>query len=459
MAANAGTVDVITNCDNAPSCEHGPSLLFSRYCPEKGTQRQFFACAAFRDHKACPFFRWADEVKTSNENREALWPVFDHKDLRRRFTNFIKLKLEERRMCVECGLLLLPGEQEFHEGLGHSLTSDISDDSLKSPTQLFKPLESNKTYAQYLFSQKTVDFVLDLLNVLKITDIVCIGCPRIHETIQAAGGTGGRCTTRSLLLDLDHRYLQVFPPANFCRYNMLNHHFFGKEEDMRTFRNFIKVQGGRKLAVLIDPPFGVMVDALLVTLDKIQKQWRKENGQRDSAELPVFWFFPYFMEHRVTGGNPKYTMLDYKVDYVNHGLFRDEKRSKKGSPVRIFTNIAPNLVKLPESEDYWFCEKCQRYRFADNKHCELCNTCPTKDGGTYRHCSKCSRCVKPSHNHCDNCNICEAKHKCGRPRGLGCHMCGDMGHKRRDCPKNRANKRKTEMLQNEAEEKKMKLQA
>jgi hypothetical protein len=54
---------------------------------------------------------------------------------------------------------------------------------------------------------------------------------------------------------------------------MLNHHFFGGESEQQTYSDFITGNAG-KVAMVIDPPFGVMVDALTVTINRIHEQWR-----------------------------------------------------------------------------------------------------------------------------------------------------------------------------------------
>ncbi|XP_045216868.2 rRNA N6-adenosine-methyltransferase ZCCHC4-like [Mercenaria mercenaria] len=444
MAVNSGNVDVVVQHDiiNIPECEHGPALMFSRFDKKYGSERRFFACSAFRDRKACPFFKWADEVKGSNKNRPVyhtgetgLWPSYSHAAMRKRFSEFKKLKESERYICTNCGLLLLPGERTSHEGQGHKLRSNISNEMLVKPTQLFTPLENNKTFAQYLFSTSTVDFILDTLSSLNVTHILCVGCPRIHEAVQIRCKDESSQQLQSLLLDLDHRFLQVFPQSQFCRYNMLNHHFFGGDTDRQTYNDFIAGNAGKKVAMVIDPPFGVMVDALNITINRIQEDSRDNRGCEDANEMPVFWFFPYFMEQRVVTPSSSYTMLDYKVDYDNHDLFRGEKGRKKGSPVRIFTNLSPKMIALPASEGYCYCKECEQYRALENKHCNKCSTCPTKDGNTYIHCDKCSRCVKPSRVHCETCNICDLpEHKCGQSVTKGCHICGAMDHKRRECP-------------------------
>lgn len=346
-----------------------------------------------------------------------------------------KLGKSHRSLCVTCGLLLLPDDLDLHKGHGHTIKSNITKPMLKHPTELFQPLDNNKTYAQYLFSSKSVDFVLETLLRLEVSHVLCIGCPRIHETIclQRKESEGSSQLT-SLLLDLDHRYLQIYPPTKFCHYNMLNHHFFGGSPDEATFHTFVRECSSKKVAVVLDPPFGVMVEALAMTLNKVQAVW-SEHSTNQSNEIPMLWFFPYFMEHRVKSSCPTFSMLDYKVDYDNHALFKGEKGRKKGSPVRIFTNLEPKTVPLPKDEGYWFCKRCSRYCSRENQHCDKCDLCTTKDGGTYKHCDVCGRCVKPSRVHCVTCGVCDLQdHRCGRTVSTGCHICGQAGHKRRECP-------------------------
>lgn len=443
MASTIGNVDLILNTeDKAPNCPHGPTLLFSKYDLPSGKEKRFYACAAFRDRKQCPFFQLEHEQVSSEtlEARENDWktkqPPFTHKQFRKRYHEFKKLKKSERNVCMNCGLLLLPGEIDEHEGQGHVIKGHVTKQLLRRPTELFAPLDNNKTYAQYLFSRTAVEFVIDTLQKLGFTNIVCVGCPRIHEAVLAKSSEEPSKTITSLLLDLDHRYLQMYSPEKFCRYNMFNHHFFTRRQSNEVFERFLSEEPGKRVAMVMDPPFGGMVEALAASVRSTEKTWQKLSGHNNEQRLPVFWFFPYFMERRIIDCCPTFTMLDYKVDYENHVLFTGEKGRKRGSPVRIFTNVSPAKVVLPADQGYWYCALCERYYSPDNQHCEACNSCTTKDGRTYRHCEKCDRCVKPSRVHCDSCNICDVPgHQCGKLKITGCHICGEMDHKRRECPK------------------------
>lgn len=455
MASTSANIDVILDTvDKVPSCPHGPALLFERFVKNEGP-RQFFACSAFRDRKQCSFFKWADDVKEKSDKSQAAFTTscahVNQTSLRKRFLIFRKLPLSKRSLCCNCGLLLLPGETNQHKQQGHQIKKGVRRKDLQHPTTLFTPQEDNKTYAQYLFSDVTVEFILGCLENGHFTHILCVGAPRIHEAITLRKKTKDTKLT-SLLLDLDSRYAQVYPAKCLCLYNMFNHHFFHRLGEARL-RSFLCEREARAVLVT-DPPFGGMVEPLAASFHKIEEIWKAETALDES--LPILLFFPYFMEKRVCDVMPSLTMLDYKVDYDNHTLFQNKKgKRKKGSPVRIFTNLLPAALPLPLSEGYWFCKDCQRYSAPENQHCPKCNSCTSKDGTKYIHCDICQRCVKSTRIHCKQCNTCELlTHTCGLKRGGGCHICGAFGHKRRDCPErhNSNQKQRNSHLKRSAQE-------
>ncbi|KAK3098979.1 hypothetical protein FSP39_024933 [Pinctada imbricata] len=283
---------------------------------------------------------------------------------------------------------------------------------------------------QYLFSERTVDFILSALKDLQITHVLCVGAPRIHETIQNLHTEGSYMD--SMLLDLDTRYMQFYSEEKFYKYNMFNNHFFGRNEE--ALDKFLTLSQGKNVIMVTDPPFGGMVQALAESVKKFKIRYSELNADFcNNNELPVLWFFPYFMEPKMKEYLPDFSMLDYKVDYNNHLLYKEGKK-ERGSPVRIFTNVEPSKVIHPNAEGYWYCDVCKRYSAKENLHCDICGVCPSKDGRTYRHCYDCERCVKPNKVHCKTCGRCDfPDHKCG-VTPTGCHICGNLEHKRRDCP-------------------------
>ena len=156
-------------------------------------------------------------------------------------------------------------------------------------------------------------------------------------------------------------------------------------------------------------------------------------------EMKIFFIFPYFMEAvikeksnppNICGGLKDLKMTDYKVEYDNHPLFVSKvNNQQQGSQVRLYTNIPLGLMKLPESDGYKYCKRCDRWVARENRHCKICKQCASKDGRRYRHCKLCQRCVKPTWQHCKVCDRCLLpSHKCGQKPKIGsCFKCNTIG--------------------------------
>ncbi|XP_041926246.1 rRNA N6-adenosine-methyltransferase ZCCHC4 isoform X1 [Alosa alosa] len=422
----------------APSCPHGPTLLFEKVNKGEENGRRFYACSACRDRKDCNFFQWEDEkvsearVKAREEENRSKKPPFSHSEYISRFREFVSLPLDQRRFCVDCQVLLLPRDWDEHSS--HSaLSDDITVARLRRPSLLLCPLENKKSNAQYLFADRSCHFLLDMLSTLGFRKVLCVGTPRLHELIKLRNAEGTSEAMRSLLLDIDFRYSQFYGQDEFCHYNMFNHHFFGGNEPAGVFRDFLREEEGSKVVMVTDPPFGGLVKPLAHSFRQISDTW-KEQQVNSQAEMPMVWIFPYFFEPRIVECFSSFTMLDYQVDYDNHALYKHGKTGRKQSPVRLFTNLPARYIVLPEQEGYRFCALCERYVSAENKHCSECNVCPSKDGREWRHCADCGKCVKPSWQHCTSCSRCALPdHPCGRGQ-TGCFNCGSLQHKHRACP-------------------------
>uniref|UniRef100_F6VJ76 rRNA N(6)-adenosine-methyltransferase ZCCHC4 n=1 Tax=Ornithorhynchus anatinus TaxID=9258 RepID=F6VJ76_ORNAN len=431
----------------APRCPHGPTLLFVKGNQGEEAARRFYACSACRDRKDCHFFQWEDEklsearLAAREAYNRSCQPPLSHVQYVERYWKFIQLPLSQRKFCQNCQQLLLPDDWGKHSE--HHVLGDISTAQLKRPSQLLYPLENKKTNAQYLFADRSCQFLVDLISTLGFKRVLSVGTPRLHELIRLKASGDKESGIKSLLLDIDFRYSQFYAEDSFCHYNMFNHHFFDGKASLEICRKFLQEDKGSGVIMVMDPPFGGLVEPLAFTFRKLMALWREGCDSGDSSkELPIFWIFPYFFESRILQFFPTFSMLDYQVDYDNHALYKHGKTGRKQSPVRIFSNIPPNKIILPAEEGYRFCSVCQRYVSSENQHCEICNSCTSKDGRRWHHCFLCKKCVKPSWTHCSICDQCALpNHACQHAEG-GCFICGEADHKCRTCP-NRSKHKKT----------------
>nr|XP_054489134.1 rRNA N6-adenosine-methyltransferase ZCCHC4 isoform X4 [Agelaius phoeniceus] len=369
MAAAAGpeqlrpaALTLLGPAPGAPCCPHGPALLFVKTSQGKEEGRRFYACSACRDRKDCNFFQWEDEkvsearLAAREEYNRSQQPCFTHRQNVDRYKNFVLLPLSKRKFCQECQQLLLPAEWKKHSD--HQLLCDITTAQLKNPSQLLYPLENKKTNAQYLFTDRSCQFLLNLLIDLGFRRVLSVGTPRLHEMIQSKASQEEEFNVRGLLLDIDFRYSQFYTEDEFCHYNMFNHHFFGGEAARETCRKFLCEEIGERVIMVADPPFGGLVEALASSFKKLMAMWSETEKEafsllgHDNREMPMFWIFPYFFESRILDFFPSFSMMDYQVDYDNHALYKHGKTGRRQSPVRIFTNLTPSMIVLPEEEGY-----------------------------------------------------------------------------------------------------------
>lgn len=410
---------------DVPYCLHGPTILFERFYSGQKS-RKFYACAVHRDKRYCPFFYWADEITEEKKTRlkaefESKRPHLDRQQLCKRLEAVKEAAPSVRRYCHTCETFLLELEWEKHED--HNVKEGLLNEELNHPSSFLVPLDNRKSQAQYYFSTSTV---VSELQRLSFHHVLCVGAPRLHEALLSTKDMN------SMLLDVDHRYAQFYSEEKYQCANMFNG-FFYDDKGSHMCQRFLQssVEGPPTTALVIDPPFGALATVLA---HGVKKLWSMAGG-----ELATILVFPYFMESHIVSALPSLVMLDYQVTYNNHQHFKAKLQKhgrSKPSPVRIFTNLPPPGLVLPAEEGYSFCSKCKRYISSYNKHCSQCDCCPSKDGRTYVHCDQCSKCVKPGLVHCIKCGTCKPSNhpSCGVSEALGCHICGDVDHKRRDCP-------------------------
>lgn len=420
------------NSGNVPCCEHGPGLLFRRLgISGKNDGRPFYACSACRRRKDCPFFLWKEEAsRCSNSKWDAVkrrvLPDLTHSQLHDKYLELLKREPRERYFC--CRTLLSKKDVKKHHS-EHSFKNPVSDDDLRRPSRLLHADVNNTTKAQYFFSDSSARFVVDTIARLGFDRILCVGTPTLHEHFR------NEPQVKSLLLDIEQVYEQFYGPDEFCWFNMFNNFHFRGEQSETVVKD--RLLTGSRCAIVVDPPFGGLVDAVARTLEKFTEQ-----AATLDCELKVFWFFPYFNEKRIVAALPRLRMLEYAVDYENHADFTSGGKRAKGSPVRMFTDVPLGQIPLPESGGYTFCAPCDRWVGRHNKHCAVCNDCPSKDGGLYRHCELCTVCVKGANEHCTVCDRClPPGHDC-QSKGVTCFACKQSGHKSTECMQRTAAERK-----------------
>ncbi|KAH8305953.1 hypothetical protein KR018_006613 [Drosophila ironensis] len=367
-----------------PRCPHGPTILFHRQSQLPG--EGFYACSAHRDSKLCNFHLPAERWRGSS-SQDPLPPKAYPRSQRRA----------------------------------------ADPNSAVDPTTNLTALSQDKVNAQYFFDEAAVAFLADQCQHLGITKVVCMGAPRLHFRL--------RDKLCSFLLDLDERFADFLGPQEFCLYNMCNNHFFYPRQPLEEF---LQCSASDKLLIVTDPPFGCRTELISNTLRSLRRLHNRINGT-PWTPLAVFWVYPYYSANHIRQAMPEMEMSDYRINYTNHSRYTNVGKQSRfcGSPVRLFTNVPLQLLRLPPAEGYKFCKKCDFYTAEDNRHCDRCGKCPSVNGQTYRHCDLCDLCVKPNYVHCPRCRRCTQRegHVCAFYQSKQqCWLCGQRGHIESACP-------------------------
>jgi hypothetical protein len=423
MTKSDGSVEVIVrDLKLNPTCRHGPTILFSR------DNRKFFSCSCLRTEEC---FRL--DFASFNQNELESHHEFKHTAASKGLSlDEVKMLHSRHRVfCIKCKIFVESSSLD-HES--HDVSREVTDDQLQQPSLFLPQLDNDKLNAQYFFDINTLDFICSMLEELKLNKVICLGAPRLHDYIRERNRG-----TQSILLDIDNRFQAFNREGEFLHYNMFNNFFFGGPADEDKFRTFLKAD--KSLAqcqhiIFTDPPFAARTELLAYNLRTISSLYKQVNSNHEV--LPIMWIFPYFNEHHIKKEMPEMEMLDFQITYMNHKAYRDGYKGRKaGSPVRLFTNIDPRILKFPERfTNYRFCKKCKRSVAVTNNHCEICQTCPSKNGATYKHCTECVMCVKPNYVHCSTCARCvlQTGHECKAFQNHQiCWLCDQRGHVEKFC--------------------------
>lgn len=343
--------------EGRPLCPHGPTLLFESINQGK----RFFACSASRNRKECNFHLNFDDFKkgkklvgpTLQENQVPL-VKFDNNRLK----NILLLDENKRSFCKDCVMMLLPDEIVAHNG--HSIKTSIAISRIRKPSKLLISETSSKYTAQFYFDKSSKKVIISNLLERGLTRVICVGTTSIHESIQLKSQSTGM---DSILLDLDHRLGQFFPSSKFVHYNMFNHHFLEGKKGEKKLANFIRKSEKEQLVLVIDPPFGGMIETLAESIKKI--------FQMAAVEIPLILSFLDVNRRKINDAMPQVKMTDYILKYKG-------KSRTKFSRAKIFTSLPLQSFKLPEEEGYEFCPQCKKYVKPNSKDSKFKSDCTHK---------------------------------------------------------------------------------
>ena len=281
--------------------------------------------------------------------------------------------------------------------IDHQCSESLNHEQLNRPCRyILQSLENKRSNAQFFFSQTLINYLIKEIILPNSWDsIICIGCPTIFENLNSNE------YYHSYLLDYDFRFCSFYSTKQMLIYNMFNGHIFSnkkyfQEKFLSTIKNCL---------IIIDPPFGGFHRALSYSIEQLFQSY--------DIHRNLILFNPYFHEQWIIDAFPNLKMLDYKIEYQSRSSL-NLCRGKKGSPVRIFTDICPSKFPPLDDINYKYCLECNRYTLLTNQHCFQCQSCTSKDGLPYKHCSLCRRCVKSKRIHCNQCDVCHLPDQCMR---------------------------------------------
>ena len=401
-----GVEVILPTPPNPPHCVHGPGLLFERFSQGDDEHKKFFACSAYRNRKDCPLYVLLDKPWSESKLEERK-EIFQEERKKRKWyvsnaDRSARVQLirtsDSMHFCKTCSVFVVqPDEPDLHSN--HNVIK-TNYKTVTNPSTLLTSLTSNEGNAQYLFSSDTSKFIAKLISDNKFSHLLCLGTPRIHEMV-----VGGK-KPKTMLLDLDDRFTQFYPPTVFQHYNMSSNFFF-EEDGEKYLKLFLKKT--KRIALILDPPFGALAQVIGSDIDQLKSLIRQINPD---VEIVVMWIFPYFLSKHIGEVQPSLKMCHYVIEYDNHPVFKPNNSTK--SPVRIFTDQPLAEITLPD-EQYKSCEKCDMFVPREVTHCTKCKSCPPINKAA-KHCTKCERCVRDHYVHCGVCEGCRpAIHHCKSP--------------------------------------------
>lgn len=146
--------------DVHPRCIHGPTVLFYY---EDEPHMSYYACAAYRDNKFCPFNIAAKDLTTKHLRRQFDVSTTTYRHIRQKF---LETPDGQKHYCLSCNKALTENDLEQH--LEHEVKRNLPLRLLNDPTLFLPPMDNDKAQAQYFFDQKSLKFFENTFRDLKI---------------------------------------------------------------------------------------------------------------------------------------------------------------------------------------------------------------------------------------------------------------------------------------------------
>ena len=309
-------VKIQTSLDQNPWCAHGPTILFERICPELKDYKPtaFYSCSAYRDRKECGAYFPADNDLNSTVSKQKM---LKWKQILTLESNIKRPQIPEHspKYCKNCNELV-SNDSTSHKS--HKLIPMKENEaSLPTLNNLLVTKHVSTKEAQYHFSNSTLKVLLNqfILQSNKSVKVVCVGTPRIHESIVSSNLKGTAQDIKSILLDIDVRLRPFYDSSSstwgtFCHYNMFNHFFF-RDTEREEYLTFLK--GNEDVIIITDPPFGGKCELIARSLNIIREDVTKVRNRESTAN--IMWIFPYYMERQIQQEITDIKMSDYQVCY------------------------------------------------------------------------------------------------------------------------------------------------
>uniref|UniRef100_F1L6A2 Zinc finger CCHC domain-containing protein 4 n=1 Tax=Ascaris suum TaxID=6253 RepID=F1L6A2_ASCSU len=380
-----------------PNCPHGPCLLFGRSSTSGEIIERFFGCAVYRSER-CNFNCAVDNSTNGTPSSSQR-------------THIKQTKVQYGKIRKSVNRLVASGVDLYYCGVCNDAVSLPHRDpvvgplrrvAFRRPTRLINAVVDDNGEAQYWFTSESVNVIANALITNRCDGVLCIGAPTLFEHFRCSAQR--RMSMKSFLLDFDCRFASFYQSSQFAQFSMLTNYFYDPASVPKFDAFLISVN---HLAIVCDPPFGVIIRSLFTTIDELRRKF-KNLHQGDLCRVNLLIILPIFVAKHVKHCDQQMEMVDYKVCYRNHSKYAKAEKSI----VRIFTDFPLSRFILPSRCGYRFCEMCERYVSSENRHCGLCGVCPSKDGSPYHHCDRCNRCVKNTYRHCEECARCHLKGRC-----------------------------------------------